>query len=168
MEKHNNEHFLPGMGYESRWIEDESNVILTFQELRDRISEISGWIILMEGPTGCGKSLLIRGLREKMPDQIAVFSSESIAEYCDWKYIPWKPNNYVGDAPDGYDVVCIEDIDLIRGHHVTSVSKLILDLVSEGKTVVVNGIDCCNRVPELFHNLRHLLHIFRFVQDHLS
>lgn len=165
MEKHNNEHYLPGMGYESRWIEDESNVILTFQELRDRISEISGWIILMEGPTGCGKSLLIRGLREKMPDQIAVFSSESIVEYCDWKYITWKPGYYAGNTPEDFDIVCIEDVDFLRStNQQTLVSVLVRELISADKTVILNGIECSKRVPELLHNLQHCLHVFRFVE----
>lgn len=159
-----NERFLPGRGTESRWKEG-SDAVLSFQELLDRISVSgSGQIFLMEGPTGCGKSLMIRKLRERMPDRTVVFSSESIADYCDRKYIPWKPGHYAGDTPDGYDVVCIEDVDFIRNYHATVVSRLILELVREGRTVVVNGIDCCDRAPELFQNLQHRLHIFHFVE----
>lgn len=167
MEKHNNEHFLPGMGYESRWKEQGCDAVLCFPELLERISDSgsSGQVFLMEGPTGCGKSLMIRRLREQMPDQVVVFSSESIVDYCDWKYIPWKPCHYAGNTPEDFDIVCIEDVDLLRStNQQTLVSVLIRELISASKTVILNGIDCCKRVPELLHNLQHCLHVFRFVE----
>ncbi|MDY5219476.1 MAG: ATP-binding protein [Eubacteriales bacterium] len=171
MEKYNNEHFLPGMGYESRWKEDGCDAVLSFPELLERISdsENSGQVILMEGPTGCGKSLMIRRLREQMPDQVVVFSAESIVDYCDWKYIPWKPGHYAGEIPEGYDIVCIEDVDFLRStNQQTLVSVLIRELISADKTVVLNGIDCTERSPELFQNLHHLLQVFRFAEEHNS
>lgn len=167
MEKHNNEHFLPGMGYESRWKEQGCDAVLSFPELLERISDSGGYgqVFLMEGPTCCGKTLMIRRLREQMPDQVVVFSSESIADYCDWKYIPWKPGHYASDVPEDYDIVCIEDVDLLRStNQQTLVSVLIRELISASKTVILNGIDCCKRVPELLHNLQHCLHVFRFVE----
>lgn len=161
-----NERFLPRMGYESRWIEEESDTILSFQELQERISGSSGQAFLMEGPTCCGKSLMIRRLRDQMPDRVVVFSSESIADYCDWKYIPWKPGEYAGSTPDGYDVVCIEDVDFLRSaYQQTEVSVLIRELTSAGTTVVLNGIDCSERVPGLFQNLQHCIHVFRFLKE---
>lgn len=166
MEKRHNEHFLPGMGYESRWKEEGCDGVLSFPELLERISDSgsSGQVFLMEGPTGCGKSMMIRRLREQMPDQVVVFSSESIVDYCDRKYIPWKPGHYAGDIPEDYDIVCIEDVDFICGYQTTTVSKLILDLADAGKTVVLNGINCRERVPEILRNIRRLLHVFRFVE----
>ena len=168
MKEREKEHFLPGRGSESRWKEEgcDTVTILSFHELLERISDSgsSGQFYLMGGPSGCGKSLMIRRLWERMPDQIVVFSSESIVDYCDRKYLPWKPGHYVGNTPEGYDIVCIEDVDSIRSHQVTTVSRLILDLADAGKTVVLNGIDCYERVPEILRNIQHLLHVFRFVE----
>lgn len=74
MEKQRNEHFPPGIGYESRWIEAGYDVVLSFQELLEWISDSgsSGQVFLMDGPVGCGKSLMIRSLRERIPDRVGV------------------------------------------------------------------------------------------------
>lgn len=124
------------------------------QELREIIENKKSGIILIEGPSACGKTYLLRKLRDTSPREVRLVSYETIADT--------MTANMLGHSYDpkaladsfSSEVLCIEDVDFLRDKEHTQMEFAFLaNSLSENNLVILTGINLRARLPFLFNFL---------------
>ena len=120
-------------------------------ELREIIENRNSGIILIEGPSACGKTYLLKKLRDTSPRQVRLVSYETISDTMtanmqDHRYDPQA----LADSFSS-EVLCIEDIDFLRGKEHTQMEfAFLINNLSEHNLVILTGINLSARLPLLF------------------
>lgn len=149
-------------GVKSRWIDIDSREAVSFSRLQEIILLSHGQVVLMEGPTACGKSMAVRQLRERFPDRVIILTIEDIADSA-LDIITRRNENRLFEKIGNCDIVCFENIDMLKTSALRCEASYFFNRLSrENRAVVLNGIDCTNRVPEMLGQIKSPLRIFRF------
>jgi len=152
-------------GMQSHWKERGTDTVISFSEMQEIIIANRGQVLLIEGPTGCGKSLLLRQLQHRETRKIAIVSSEVIVDYFIHVVIRKYKDPFEKIAND-HDIICIENIDMLRGKSTEIEAAFIIKrLIEKQKTVIINGIKCTQRTPHMLELLKDILRIFQFVEE---
>lgn len=122
-------------------------------------------IILMEGPTACGKSLVIRQLKERVPNRVAILTVEDIVDrFID--IIMHRDEGKFRTKIGNCDIICFENIDMLRTSSTQEEAACLFDeLAKLKKVIVLNGIECTKRTPIMLQRVKSQLQIFQFVQN---
>ena len=124
------------------------------QELRDIIENRKSGIILIEGPSACGKTYLLRKLRDTSSREIRVVSYETIVDSMteNMRQHRYDPNSLAENFSS--EVLCIEDVDFLQGkEHTLTELAFLANRLSENNLVIFTGIKLRQRIPMLFNFL---------------
>ena len=120
-------------------------------ELREIIENKKSGTILIEGPSACGKTYLLKKLRDTSPRQVRLLSYETVVDTMieNMKNHTYNPNAMADTFSS--DVLCIEDIDFLKGKDHTQMEvAFLVNNISENNLVIITGINLKSRVPSLF------------------
>ena len=121
------------------------------QELRDIIENKKSGIILIEGPSACGKTYLLKKLRDTSPREVRLVSYETIADTMTANMIGHRYDPKALVESFSSEVLCIEDVDFLKGKEHTQMEFAFLaNSLSENNLVILTGIRLSSRVPFLF------------------
>ena len=123
-------------------------------ELRDIIENQKNGIILIEGPSACGKTYLLRKLRDTSSRDIRVVSYETVVDTMKENMLHhrYDPNMLAENFSS--EVLCIEDVDFLQGKDQTLTELAFLaNRLSENNLVIFTGIKLRQRIPMLFNFL---------------
>lgn len=153
------------VGRKSRWRDVEQDCILSFREMQDRIAHGAGEVLMIEGPTNSGKSLLLRRLQEKLPGRVAILPSTDLAD----NIVHWVPlktlSERILEKAGNCDILCFENVDLIRTDSAQVGAGVLLHcLAGPHRCIVLNGVDCRNRIPRLLDSIQCPVQLFQFVE----
>ena len=153
------------VGRKSRWRDVERDCILSFREMQERIANGAGGILMIEGPTNSGKSLLLRRLQEKLPGRVAILPSTDLSDSLDkWVTLETLGTRILQKAGN-CDILCFENVDLIRTDSAQVGAAVLLHrLAAPHRCIVLNGVDCRNRIPRLLDNICRPVQLFQFVE----
>ena len=127
---------------------------VTKYELRDIIENKKSGIILIEGPSACGKTYLLRKLRDTSPRDIRVVSYETVVDTMtsNMRCHRYDPGSIAENFSS--EVLCIEDVDFLQGKDQTLTELAFLaNRLSENNLVIFTGIKLRERIPMLFNFL---------------
>ncbi|MBQ8830785.1 MAG: hypothetical protein IJ017_04245 [Oscillospiraceae bacterium] len=124
------------------------------QELRDIIENRKSGIILIEGPSACGKTYLLRQLRDTSPRDIRVVSYETVVDSMMANMMQHRYDPKTLAENFSSEVLCIEDVDFLHGKEQTLTELAFLaNRLSENNLVIFTGIKLRERIPMLFNFL---------------
>jgi len=124
---------------------------VTKQELRDIIENSQSGIILIEGPSACGKTYLLRKLRDTSPREVRVVSYETVVDTMTANMSQHRYDPKALAESFSSEVLCIEDVDFLHGKEQTQTELAFLaNRLSENNLVIFTGINLRERIPMLF------------------
>ena len=124
------------------------------QELRDIIENQKNGIILIEGPSACGKTYLLRKLRDTSSRDIRVVSYETVVDTMTENMLHHRYDPNMLAENFSAEVLCIEDVDFLQGKDQTLTELAFLaNRLSENNLVIFTGIKLRQRIPMLFNFL---------------
>lgn len=130
------------------WTDPVSKQTFTDEELIARLSASAPGIVLLQGPTGCGKTRLLRALCSTMNVQDAILTKEQVVDTVLDTIIYRKPD--LVKKTEGMPLVCLDDIDLVRGRDSTQEElNVLLRRISTRSLVILSGIDCTERISAM-------------------
>ena len=135
------------------WQHDQTTV--TDEELLQTLKEtIQGSITVLDGPTGCGKTRLLKQLAASEGRSVDKYSVEAIKELVMGRIYssPHIQRDMTGD-----DIIAIEDIDFLNTAKSLQIEAAILiEKASAEHAVIITGIQLSKRVPVMMKTLeRH-------------
>lgn len=130
-------------------------ITVTDEELLQTLKEtIQGSITVLDGPTGCGKTRLLKQLAASEGRSVDKYSVEAIKELVMERIYsaPHRQRNLTGD-----DIIAIEDIDFLNMAKSLQIEAAILiEKASAEHAVIITGIQLSKRVPVMMKTLeRH-------------
>lgn len=106
-------------------------------------------VIILDGPSGCGKSRILRG--HIINEHKLILSEEefrTILLEC------FYDANLIKVIFLDFDIVCIEDVDFMKGKMVTQVfAAEVINKLTESTRIILTGIDIKARTPALLGGL---------------
>ena len=135
---------------QSYW-RDSADTILSEADMLDLLSDKKTGIYIFDGKTGCGKSRILRKLKQRCV--IRVLSTEEISDmilaFC-LEDISLSLSKRLAAALSGFDRIAIEDIDLLCGKTNTlGTIRDALQPLAKTHQIILNGIDLEQLTPEL-------------------
>jgi len=136
------------------WYDRTDREALTDEALLERLKEYDHQIILLEGPTGCGKTRLLRKLEQEDARQMLILSEErfvrSLLAECGAKEGEWPFHKLT----ERFGIVCIEEADMMCGKTATQESAAYyLGKAAENALMIITGIRLCERITVLIEQL---------------
>lgn len=126
---------------------------VTKDELTEIISAAENGVIFLEGPSACGKTHLLRELRDTTGKNVRILSYEDIVSKMTEQIHEeaYTINKFADELQ--CDILCIEDVDFLCGKSLTQKELALLALrLSEHSLVIFTGIKLQMRVPYILMN----------------
>ncbi len=127
---------------------------MTDGQLVELLQEIGSQAVLIEGPTGCGKTRAMKLLNEKIGEDLLLLPEDYFIQSmlksvgADVKARP------LAELFEGRKVICIEEADLMSGKRATQESAAeYLGKAASGALVILSGIKLRERIPALIERL---------------
>lgn len=142
------------------WTETNSNHSYTPNELLNFLKEKATGIVLLEGDSGCGKTSILKMLKEDSPKPVHIVSYETFLQKYILPNIVNKLENHitVNPIPDGC-TYAIEDIDFLRGRlHTQLHLGALFNEKAADSLIILTGIRIPNRIPDLYRVLSDPIH----------
>lgn len=108
-------------------------------------------IVLLDGHSGCGKTTILKNLREVSSRPVYIFSYESVVdEILRAARAKETCERYLLDISENNCVIGIEDVDYLRGKEATQVclAEMVCN-AAEKHLVVMTGNDVWSKTPIL-------------------
>lgn len=135
------------------WYDAKSDERLTDDQLISLLRECSGQVVLLEGPTGCGKTGMIKRLM-KADDRKADFFPKDQFVRTLMDCIASNGKHTMREVVGGYEIICIDDADLMNGTAYTQeYTAQILSDIAQDALVIVAGIRLCERIKVLIEHI---------------
>jgi len=127
--------------------------MLTDEQLFDLLMECSGQIVLLDGPTGCGKTSMMKRLMNEGVRKTELFAKDRFIRML-MDCTRSNGRHTIAEVVDGYEIVCIDDADLMRGATCTQecTAQILSDIAHEA-LVILAGIQLCERIKALIGNI---------------
>ena len=127
----------------------------------DKINKIKKGIVLLDGPTGSGKTMILLKLKGKLNDKMIIVSYEKLVDSIIEKARNNKSKFIISkEVCEEYlnlkaKVVSIEDIDYLKGKDgiCTVIAKTINNLAEKGVKVIITGFNIVNTMQSLTDSL---------------
>lgn len=135
------------------WYDAGVDAMLTDDQLFELLTECSGQVVLLDGPTGCGKTRMMKRLMNEGGRKTELFAEDRfIRTLMDCTLSNGR--HTIAEAVDGYEIVCIDDADLMRGTTGTQeYTAQILSDIAQKALVILAGIQLCERIKTLIGNI---------------
>lgn len=129
------------------WKDLSTGMLLSSADLLNQLTTLGPGVVLLEGPTSCGKTTLINELIRLLDVSSVILSTETVYDRTYANAIRSDPVT-IHEFYSDKRFVCVDDVDLIRGRNTTQ--QLLAEEItamSEHALVVLSGIACTDRVP---------------------
>lgn len=133
------------------WNKASSGDKLSPEELLQYMLQKKGGIVLLDGYSGCGKTTILKKLREASSRPVYIFSYESVVdEILRAARAKETCERYLLDISENNCVIGIEDVDYLRGKEATQacLAEMVCN-AAEKHLVVMTGIDVWSKTPIL-------------------
>lgn len=145
------------------WYDLTDKEALTDEALLERLKEYDHQIVLLEGPTGCGKTRLLRKLEQEDARQTLILSEErfvrSLLAECGAKEGEWPFHKLT----ERFGIVCIEEADMMTGkEHTQEAAAQLISAAARQALVIVTGIRLRERVATLLSKLEAPARLIEF------
>lgn len=136
------------------WFDAYSNEYLEEAGIIERLCGMKNGVVLLQGPTMCGKTRLIRALQAADPRSLHAYTVENIRD------VYYMPKNGFDDsalvnADKTWQIICFEDIDLFKSSEfMMSNTAYLVNQLSANALVILTGIECEERIPSLLSEIR--------------
>lgn len=143
------------------WKRNEKKEKIFYENLAERILNDRACIIMIDGKSLCGKSLLIKSIPTCKK---RVFSCDNFHRYLISYLENEKTDAEIVDSLDD-KMLCIEDIDFLAGRPFTQwrIAK-IFNMLAVRQKIIITGIQIKSRLPDFFENLKRTYAIYKFIE----
>ena len=148
-----------------QWNEIGTGNTLSYNQFKNMLITSNNQVVVMEGPTGCGKTMMLKEIQDSGERKVAILSADLIREHfiCT---ITRKGHDAFPDAIEGCDVICIENIDwTLRTKVAQMETAFLVNKLCEKALVVLNGIHCTERNAILLDHIHQPLRRFQFLGE---
>lgn len=133
------------------WRRISLNEEMTPDEVLQYILRQKNGVVLLDGYSGCGKTTILKELRETSSRPVYLFSYENVVdeilraarakETCEWLLLDISENNCV---------IGIEDVDYLRGKEATQacLAEMVCN-AAEKHLIIMTGNDVWSKTPVL-------------------
>ncbi|MBQ2957961.1 MAG: hypothetical protein IJE08_16070 [Clostridia bacterium] len=132
------------------WTDTQTQTILTDDDLLKALAGCGPQIIVIEGPTGCGKTKLLRRLKAVECRSMITLAEDDFMRSLTARLKPASPDIPFDILAAEYEVICIDDIDLLHAYNATQLEAA--DQFSRAcirSVIILSGIRCCERLRVL-------------------
>jgi len=143
------------------WFDVENEALCTDEELKNFLRSAGHMVVLLDGPTGCGKTMIMKSLAAEESANVGFMSSQILSlSIIDKILHKW---DIAKSEYAAYSTLCIEDVD-ISLHTPSSQTSAAYTVMRacEKQLVVLTGIKCEERIPVLLDTIKSPLRIFRY------
>ncbi len=134
------------------WVQTDCGIKCTTDELFERLMKTECRIVVLDGYSGCGKTMLLRRIRDALAGKVHIFSDE--------RFVDILIKGINGDSSlkkrlmelllGQGNIICIEDVDLYGGKIATQEEVAYCAKIgAQGNLVILTGNDMYKRVPHL-------------------
>lgn len=139
------------------WFDATEHIKRSDDQMLDWLKECRNQIVLLDGPTGCGKTRLLRRVKEGFGEGMMILAVDRLGE------LLMKGAEPVRECLGGHDVICIEDADMMQGKIVTQeTTARYLSEAARHALVAVTGIRLRERVGTLLDGLKGPVRLIEF------
>ncbi len=121
-----------------------------------------GEVLVIDAPSGYGKTRALNKLKDKNPDDMEIISYETlvgiICRHIIEKDIEGSLTDYLANEFKQFKILAVEDIDFLSGKNITqqSLCSLFNKITAESTTaVIVTGIKIMQKMPDFVKNLNN-------------
>lgn len=133
------------------WNKVSSGDEMNPEELLQYILQKKGGIVLLDGHSGCGKTTILKNLREASSRPVYLFSYESVVdEILRAARAKETCEQYLLDISENNCVIGIEDVDYLRGKEATQacLAEMVCN-AAEKHLVIMTGNDVWSKTSVL-------------------
>lgn len=132
------------------WLNTRTNAHLSDEELLSALSETRTGIVVLDGPTGCGKTAVMRRLTELFPASSLFLAEDDFKRSLTARLIPSVKAVPFDLLSCDSELICIDDIDLLSSYSATQTEAAHqLSRAAGHALVVLSGILCRERISGL-------------------
>lgn len=146
-----------------QWNEIGTGNTLSYTQLKHKLITSNNQVVLMEGPSRCGKTMMLKEIQESGERKVAFISAEHIVDHfiCT---LTKKGHDTFQDAIEGCDVICIENVDWSFRTQATQMeTAFLINELCKDALVVLNGIYCKDRNTILLEHIHQPLLKYQFL-----
>ena len=148
------------------WFDEEAQAALTDDQLLDLLKKSKAQVILLEGPTGCGKSRLLKNMQQTDARRTKILAEDAFVRSLLATASAGRGEKTFSELADGCEVVCVEDIDLLNGKTATQeIAAQTLRAAAKEALVVLTGIRLRERVEPMLEELREHARLFEYREN---
>lgn len=148
-----------------QWNEIGTGHTLSYNQFKHMLIASNNQVVVMEGPTGCGKTMMLKEIQDSGERKVAILSADLLREHF-IRTITRKGYDTFPDAIKGCDVICIENIDwTLRTKAAQMETAFLVNKLCEEALVVLNGIHCTERNAILLDHIHQPLRRFQFLGE---
>lgn len=148
-----------------QWNEIGTGNTLSYNQFKNMLITSNNQVVVMEGPTGCGKTMMLKEIHEHGERKVVILSAEQIRDHF-IHVITKKGYDSFQDTIEGCDIICMEDLDwTFKTKALQMETAFLVNKLCENALVVLNGIYCTERNTILLDHIHQPLRKFQFLGE---
>ena len=137
----------------------------TNDELYAYLSNLKSGIVILSGPSMCGKTAMLKRLQSESGRKVSITEYSDIIECIIMNLRLERDFGKQISVMAGDDIFAVENIDFLKHKETTQIefASIFKKLSDRGHLVIATGIDVEKRVPVLIDELDICCEVFEFI-----